>query len=169
MGSNLAGKSVSVTFDNIAADVIYSGATQMNLRVPPEMRGKNSANMVVTVDGVASAPQMVVLAPAWPAIFAHGVLNQDNTVNGPEAGAGSGSLLQIYATGIPEGATVSAQIGDRKDLVPAYAGAAPDVPGVQQVNVAVPDGVDASDARLVLCAVVGGQPFCSSAYPLAVK
>src|SRR5436305_2995894 len=70
MGSNLAGKNVSVTFDNIAADVLYSGATQSNLRVPPAMRGKNSANMVVTVHGVASAPQMVVLAPAWPAIFA---------------------------------------------------------------------------------------------------
>jgi uncharacterized protein (TIGR03437 family) len=133
------------------------------------MRGKNSANMVVTVDGVVSAPQMVVLAPAWPAIFAHGILNQDNSVNGSEAAAGSGSVLQIYATGIPEGATVSAQIGDRKDLVPVYADVAPDLPGVQQVNVAVPDGVDPSNARLVICALAGGQPFCSSAYPLAVK
>ena len=119
--------------------------------------------MVVTVDGVASSPQMVVLAPAWPAIFAHGVLNQDNSVNGPDAAAASGSILQIYATGIPEGATVSAQIGDRKDLVPLYAAAAPDVPGVQQVNVAVPEGVDPSNARLVICALAGGQPFCSSA------
>ena len=33
--------------------------------------------------------------------------------------------------------------GDRKDLVPLYAGPAPTVPGVQQVNVAVPDRPDA--------------------------
>jgi uncharacterized protein (TIGR03437 family) len=169
MGSNLAGKSVSVTFDGVAADVLYSSATQLNVRVPAAIRGKNTATILVTVDGVASSPQTVVLAAAWPAIFAHGVLNQDYSVNGPDSAAGSGSVLQIFATGIPEGATVSAQIGDRQDLVPLYAAAAPDVPGVQQVNVAVPDGVDPSNARLVICALAGSQPFCSSAYPLAVK
>jgi len=169
MGSNLAGKSVSVTFDGVSADVLYSSATQLNVRVPAAERGKNTANLVVTVDGSSSSPQTVVLAGAWPAIFAHGVLNQDYSVNAPETAAGSGSVLQIFATGIPEGAVVSAQIGDRKDLVPLYAAAAPDVPGVQQVNVAVPDGIDPSKANLVICALAGSQPFCSSAYPLAVK
>ena len=47
-------------------------------------------------------------------------------------------MLQIYATGIASGATVSVQIGDRKELIPLYAGSAPTVPGVQQVNVTVP-------------------------------
>jgi len=37
---------------------------------------------VVTVDGVASAPLTVSLAPFAPGIFANGVLNQDYTVNG---------------------------------------------------------------------------------------
>jgi uncharacterized protein (TIGR03437 family) len=169
MGSNLAGKSVSVTFDGAPADVLYNSATQLNVRVPAAERGKNTANLVVTVDGASSSPQTVVLAGAWPAIFAHGVLNQDYSVNAPESAAGSGSVLQIFATGIPEGAVVSAQIGDRKDLVPLYAAAAPDVPGVQQVNVAVPDAIDPSKASLVICALAGSQPFCSSAYPLAVK
>ena len=116
-----------------------------------------------------SAPQTVILAPAWPAVFAHGVLNQDNSVNAADAGAGSGSIVQIYATGIPDGATVSVQIGDRKELVPLYAGPAPTVPGVQQVNVAVPDGLIGSSAQLVVCANSGTQPFCSAAYTLAVQ
>ena len=169
MGSNLSGNNVSVTFDGVPADVLYKSATQLNLRVPASMRGKNSANMVVTVDGVSSSPQTVVLAPAWPAIFPHGVLNQDNSVNGPDAAAGSGSILQIYATGIPDGATVSVQVGNRADLVPLYAGVAPDVPGVQQVNVAVPDGAAGPNASLKICAAVVGQQFCSSGFSLAVQ
>jgi uncharacterized protein (TIGR03437 family) len=64
---------------------------------------------------------------------------------------------------------VSAQIGDRKDLVPVYAGEAPTVSGVQQVNVAVPEGVGAASS-LVLCATVaGGQQYCSSGYQIVVQ
>jgi uncharacterized protein (TIGR03437 family) len=169
MGANLAGKVVSVTLDGLAADLLYTSANQINLVVPAGLRGKNSATMVATVDGVSSTPQTVILAPAWPAVFSHGVLNQDNSVNGTDAAAGSGSILQIYATGIPDGATVSVEIAGRKGLIPLYAGAAPNVPGVQQVNVAVPDGVGAGAQSLVVCAATGGQEFCSPAFTLAVR
>jgi uncharacterized protein (TIGR03437 family) len=169
MGSNLAGKSVSVTFDGAAASLLYTGATQINLQVPSSVAGKSSATMVVTVDSSSSAPQTVILAPAWPSIFHGGVLNQDNSVNGAGSGAASGSILQIYATGIPDSATVSVQIGGRQDLVPLYAGPAPTVPGVQQVNVAVPDGVDASNSSLLVCATTASSQFCSAAYPLVVQ
>jgi uncharacterized protein (TIGR03437 family) len=60
-------------------------------------------------------------------------------------------------------------IGDRKDLVPLYAGAAPDVPGVQQVNVAVPDGVNAGSTQLSVCAFTGGQQYCSTGYALVLQ
>jgi uncharacterized protein (TIGR03437 family) len=169
MGANLAGKSVSITLDGLAATLLYTSANQINLVVPAGLRGKNSATMIATVDGVNSAPQTVILAPAWPAVFAHGVLNQDNSVNGPDAAATAGGILQIYATGIPDGATVSVEIAGQKNLVPLYAGAAPDVPGVQQVNVAVPDGVNAGNASLVVCAAAGGQQFCSPAFHLVVR
>jgi uncharacterized protein (TIGR03437 family) len=169
MGSNLAGNAVSVTFDGLAADLIYTGASQINLRVPAGVAGKNSATMVVTVDGAASAPQTVILSPAWPSIFTGGVLNQDNSVNGSGSSAAAGSILQIYATGIPDSATVSVQIGSRKDLVPLYAGPAPTVPGVQQVNVAVPDGLDSPSPSLVVCASTGTAQFCSTAYGLVVQ
>jgi uncharacterized protein (TIGR03437 family) len=169
MGTNLAGKNVAITLDGLNADLLYTSANQINLVVPAGLRGKNSATMVATVDGVSSAPQTVILAPAWPSVFAHGVLNQDNSVNGVTAAAGSGSILQIYATGIPEGATVSVQIAGRTDLIPLYAAAAPNVPGVQQVNVAVPDGVAAGAVPLVVCAATAGQSFCSAAFTLAVQ
>jgi uncharacterized protein (TIGR03437 family) len=153
---------------------MYTGASQINLRVPPGLAGKNSATMVVTVDGTASAPQTVILAPAWPTIFNGGVLNQDYSVNGSGSGAASGSIIQVYATGIPDSATVSVQIGNRKDLVPLYAGPAPTVPGVQQVNVAVPDGLvsggmDSANPSLVVCVVTSTSQFCSPAYALVVQ
>jgi uncharacterized protein (TIGR03437 family) len=125
--------------------------------------------MVVTVDGVSGTPQTVALAQAWPAIFAGGVLNQDNTVNGSGSPAPAGSILQIFATGIPAGATVSARIGGSQELVPLYAGEAPTLTGVQQVNFAVPDGAGAGTAPLVVCAMAGGRQYCSGSYSLKVQ
>jgi uncharacterized protein (TIGR03437 family) len=122
---------------------------------------------VVTVDGVSSAAFPVTLAPAWPSIFAHGILNQDNQENTATSAAKPGSILQIFATGIPKTAVVSVQFGDRKDLVPVYAGEAPGFPGLQQVNVAVPEG--AGSANLLVCATVAGQQYCSTGYAVAVQ
>jgi len=168
MGSHLSGKSVAVTFDGTPGTVIYSGDTQINLQVPASLGTKNATSLVVTVDGVSSTPQTIPLAAAWPAVFAHGVFNQDNRENTPSTAAKSGDILQIFATGIPQLATVSVQIGDRKDLVPLYAGEAPTAPGVQQVNVAVPAGVTGTPAVLV-CATTGGQQYCSPAYSITVQ
>jgi uncharacterized protein (TIGR03437 family) len=168
MGSHFTGKSVSVTFDGTAAAVLFSNDTQINLQVPASLGSKTTANLVVTVDGVSSAPAATTLAPAWPSVFANGVLNQNNSLNGASAPAKAGDILQIFATGIPDGALVSAQIGDQGNLVPLYAGVAPTVPGVQQVNVAVPAGTTAG-ASLKLCATVAGQQYCSSGTTLSVQ
>ena len=169
MGSNLAGKIIAVTFDGQPATLLYTSSSQINLRVPAGLGSKDSATLVVTVDGVSSAPVTVPLAPAWPSIFARGVLNQDYTVNSSNAGAKPGSVLQIFATGIPSGAAVSAQIGGQSNLVPQYAGDAPDIPGVQQVNVAVPADAVPSASPLVLCVTAGGRQYCSAAYSLTIQ
>jgi uncharacterized protein (TIGR03437 family) len=168
MGSHLSGKIVAVTFDGTAATLLYLGDTQINLQVPASLGSKSSASLVVTVDGVSSTPLTVPLAAAWPAVFAHGVLNQDGGENTVSSAAKSGDILQIFATGIPKVATVSVQIGDRKDLVPVYAGDAPTVPGVQQVNVAVPAGVTGS-LTLEVCATTGGQQYCSPGYTITAQ
>jgi uncharacterized protein (TIGR03437 family) len=169
MGSHLAGKSVTVTFDGALATLLYTSDSQINLQVPASVAGKTSANMVVNVDGQSSAPMAVALAAAWPAIFSNGILNQDNSVNSAANGAKAGSILQIFATGIPQGAVVSAQIADRPGLIPLYAGDAPTVPGVQQVNVAIPDDVAASATKLTLCVVTPAQQYCSAGTPLTVQ
>ncbi|PWU12085.1 MAG: hypothetical protein C5B51_01410 [Terriglobia bacterium] len=161
LGSSLGGKNVSVTFDDLQARLLYTSDTQINLQVPDGLGSKTSASLVVTADGISSTAQTVMLAPAWPAIFAHGVLNQDNHENTAAVPAAPGTVLQIFATGIPTAASVSAQIQDRTGLVPLYAGPAPNVPGVQQVNVAIPEDIAPQTAQLVLCAAVGGKAYCS--------
>ncbi len=169
LGSHLAGKNVSVTFDSKAAIVLYSDDSQINVQLPADLGGKSAAVVLVTADGVSSAPVTVTLGPAWPAIFNHGIRNQDNSENLPTGGAKPGTVLQIYGTGIPAGATVSVQIGTRRNLVPLYAGPAPTVPGVQQVNVAVPDDSASGNTTLVICATVGGQSYCSAESSLSVQ
>jgi len=169
MGKNFGGKNVAVTFDNTPATILFAGDSQINLQVPVSLAPKTGVNVVVTVDGNSSAPFAVTIAPAWPSVFTGGVLNQDSSVNGTSRAARSGDILQIFATGIPKGAVVTAQIGDHGNLTPVYSGDAPTVPGVQQVNVAVPQGVGAA-ASLVLCATVpGGQQFCSTGYQIVVQ
>jgi uncharacterized protein (TIGR03437 family) len=168
-GANLSGKSVSVTFDGNAAILLYAGATQINLQVPAILGSKTSSILVVTVDGSSSAPQTVALAPVWPAIFAGGILNQINTENKVGAAAAPDSVLQIFATGIPASATVSVQIADRKNLIPLYAGAAPGLTGVQQVNVQIPSDLAASATQLTVCATAGSTQACSAAYPVVIQ
>ena len=168
-GSNLAGNQVSVAFNSLPAALLYAGATQINFQVPEAVDYRTPVAVVATVDGVESAPLTIMLAPAGPSIFAHGVLNQDNTANADGAGATGGSIVQIFATGIPTGAVVSAQIAGRTGLVPLYAGPAPALTGVQQVNVAVPSGLAPGAAPLIVCATVGAQQYCSPGYALFVQ
>uniref|UniRef100_Q02A65 IPT/TIG domain-containing protein n=1 Tax=Solibacter usitatus (strain Ellin6076) TaxID=234267 RepID=Q02A65_SOLUE len=168
MGTHFSGKNVAVTFDGVAASLLYASDTQINLQVPASLGAKTTASLVVTVDGVSSTAQTVPLAVAWPAVFPHGVFNQDNSENTAAAAGKVGDILQIFATGIPKVATVSAQIGGRKDLIPVYAGEAPTAPGVQQINVAVPDGVT-GPATVVVCATTGGQQYCSPGYTITLR
>jgi uncharacterized protein (TIGR03437 family) len=169
LGANLSGNSVSVTFDGSAATPLYWAATQINFQVPASLGSKTSATLVVTVDGSSSAPQTVALAPVWPSIFAHGVLNEDNTGNTAGNAAMAGSPLQIFATGIPANATVSVQMADRNNLVPWYAGAAPGLTGVQQVSVTIPSDLAPGATQLIVCATAGSAQACSAAYPVAIQ
>jgi len=169
LGSNLSGKNVAVTFDGNPATLLYTSAGQINLQVPRVLdSSKATSSMTVTVDGNNSTAQLVQLAPAWPSVFANGVLNQDYSPNGTAHGAKAGDVLQIWATGIPSTGTVSVNFGDRAGVVPLYAGAAPDVPGVQQVNVSVPEGVSGA-VPLTICVATGGQQYCSAASTAVVQ
>jgi uncharacterized protein (TIGR03437 family) len=169
-GSNLAGQNVSVTFNGTSAKILYSGAQQINLEIPASLSGQSSAQMVVTADS-AKATYTVPLTAVAPAIFTPGVLNQDYSINSAANPAALGSVLQIFLTGMPgSGAVATVTIQNRGNLVPAYAGAAPGLLGLEQVNVAVPADLQGGTANLTICVMgAGNQPSCSQPESIALK
>ncbi len=170
-GSNFAGQNVSVTFNATPATLIYTGAAQINVRIPPSLTGQNSAQMVVTVDNVSSAPFTVPLTAIAPAVFTPGVLNQDNTINSSTNPAALGSVLQIFGTGMPDsGGAFKVTIQNQGNLTPQYAGAAPGLLGLEQVNVAVPANLQAGATTLTICVIgAGNQPYCSQPESITLK
>jgi uncharacterized protein (TIGR03437 family) len=117
------------------------------------------------VDGAASAPQTVDLAPVAPAIFADGIVNESGAANGVNSPARVGSIIAFWVTGLTPAVgqtSVTVKVHDREGLLPLYAGAAPGLQGVQQVNVAIPEDLPAMTTEVLVCATdAAGQKVCS--------
>ena len=168
MGSAFSGKSLAANFDGLPATILFNNDTQINLLVPDALGTKDSARLTVAVDGVRSTSQTVTLAPFAPAIFKGAVLNQDSTVNSANNGASRGSVIYLFATGLSGVGTITAHIHDRDIAVPYYAGPAPGLLGVQQVNLVVPDDLPAMTTELYVCGT-SATKVCSVPAPLTLK
>jgi uncharacterized protein (TIGR03437 family) len=179
VSSSVAG--TQVFFDEVAAPIIYTQASQVSVVVPYEVIEKTQVKVVY--QGQASNRVLIPVAPAMPGIFTAGasghgqgsILNQDGTVNSASNPAPVGSYVSVYATG--EGQTNPAGIDGEPAVSPAprpvaqqitatvgglpaqvqYAGGAPGlIAGVLQVNVQIPTGV-ASGSNAPIVINVGGQ------------
>jgi uncharacterized protein (TIGR03437 family) len=170
---------VTVTFNNVAAPLIFVLQGQINAIVPYEVAGQTSVPVVVTNNGTASAAFTVPVTATTPSIFSLGengsgqgaILNNPGlSVNGTANPAAPGSSVAIYATGegqlVPAGTTgcitgatmpipkpvgnVSVTIGGQAASV-SYAGEAPDlVCGVIQINATIPASLSAGAQPIVL-------------------
>jgi uncharacterized protein (TIGR03437 family) len=173
MGSEFAGKNVSVAFNGITAQVLFSNATQINLLVPASLGGagaKTSAQVIVTVDGTASTPLTVNLAPFAPGIFTPGVLNEDNSVNSSKQPASPGGVIQIYATGLSGSGVITAKIGSQVVTHPYYAGPAPGIPGLQQVDLILPTTLTGDTVNVSVCGgPAAAQVVCSPSVAVAIS
>jgi len=145
---------VSVSFDGIAAPLLYSSSNQINAIVPYELAGRTTAQLQVENAGIRSTPFTVTLRDAAPGIFTingsgsgpGAIVNEDGTVNSARNPAARGTVVSIYATG--QGAALAPRVlvviqGLAADVL--YAGPAPQAPGLMQVNVRLPDGIVSSD------------------------
>lgn len=169
MGTAFNGKNVSATFDGIPATILFSNATQINLLVPSALTGKTSSQLVVTVDAASTAPITVQVAPFEPGIFAGAVVNQDSTVNSVTNGAAPGSVIYFYATGLSGSGPISVRFGSMEITSLYYAGLAPGFPGVQQINVTLPAGLQGVTTSLYACGTSATGEVCSVPYPLTIK
>jgi uncharacterized protein (TIGR03437 family) len=164
-GQRLAGGSVSVTLNGINARLLYESDSQINLVVPAEIAPLEAAQVIVTVDGNQSRPFWAPLAASNPGIFQGGVTNLDGSMNRQLHPAEHGSYLIVYATGLPQTGPITARIGGYEIATPDYAGPAPTLPGVQQVNLRIPDALSWVSTDLVVC----GAGVCSPPYQVTVK
>jgi len=176
-GAQLANTSVS--FDGIAAPMIYAWATQTAAIVPYGITG-STEQVTVTYQGLISAAFSVAIAPSAPDIFTYdssgqgpaAAVNQDGvTVNTAATPAKIGDIISLYATGegqtTPAGAdgkpasvpypqpnlAVTATVGGQNATV-IYAGGAPgEVAGLMQVNVQIPAGIQTGNTVPVILRV----------------
>jgi uncharacterized protein (TIGR03437 family) len=183
-----------VTFDGIAAPLIYSSGGQTAAIVPYSVVGQTSTQMVVTYQGLSSAPVTLPVAASAPGLFSanasgkgNGAIgNFDGSVNSPANPAARGSVIVLYGSG--EGQTNPAGVDGRialsvypKPVLPVkvsiggidassgilYAGAAPTlVAGVFQINVTVPPVVPAGAVPVV---VTIGQASSQSGLTVSLK
>lgn len=181
VGTTLSG--TVVTFDNVPAPLIYVSNGQINAIVPYEIAGRVSTTMVITRNGVSSAPVSLQVAATVPAIFSAtqtgsgqgAILNANSSYNSATNPATRGTVVQIFGTGegtvVPSAATgsvtpatapfprpagaVSLTIGGQPAQV-VYAGEAPGlVSGVLQVNAIVPTGIGTGPQTVVLTVGTG--------------
>ncbi len=168
----------TVTFDGVAAPLLYAGPNQINCIVPFAVATRQQTTVRIDTPDYGNNVASLSVAATAPGLFSlsgtgqgqAAALNQDGSVNGPSNAAARGTVLVLYGTGggqtVPAGvdgrpavglsipaASVSVNIGGQDARV-LYAGNAPGlVEGVLQVNVLVPDGVTpGGQAPIVLTA-----------------
>jgi uncharacterized protein (TIGR03437 family) len=173
---------VTVSFDGIAAPLLYASAGQINAVVPFAVGANPTTLLQVAAPGGQTFSLSLSVSAAAPAVFtttASGsgqgaILNSDLSVNSAAHPAARGSAIAIYATGtgmlnpvVPDGtiiaagslpvsqATISVTIGGQTATV-TYQGAAPGlVAGVMQINAQIPAGV-APGAAVPVIVSAGG-------------
>ena len=161
-----SGAEVSVTWNGIAAPLLFARADQLNVQVPYELSGAAEARLIVTVNGQASTSVTLPLAPTRPVLFS-GAWNQDGTLNSATNPAKAGEVIVLYATGqgitvpvsqtgsrprngFPEpAAATSLTIGGETAEI-LFRGQAPGTVGLMQINVRVPGGAGTGQRPVVL-------------------
>jgi uncharacterized protein (TIGR03437 family) len=158
---------VEVRFEGTLAPIFYAQSGQLNVQVPYTVAGIVTASVEVRyqekVVGTASVP----IAPSAPAVLTLAI-NPDGSPNAESAPAPRSTWMTFYATG--EGLTDGPNIAGTPARAPyphplltisltiagvdaeiLYAGSAPDLIGVLQINARVPGGfVPPGQAAVVL-------------------
>ncbi len=152
MAAQLGG--TEVRFDGTPAPLFYAQSGQINAQAPYTLAGSGVTHIEVLYQGKPAGAADVPVAGAVPALFA-AVVNQDGSLNAQTAAAPLGSIVTLYGTGegLTDGANMAGQPAGAPYARPRqpvtlsiagmtaevlYAGSAPGLIGVLQVNARVP-------------------------------
>ncbi len=161
---------VQVLFNGASVPLFYAGPNQVNFQVPMAAPQTGTADIQVleAATGRLMGDGLVQMQPTVPGLFTQtgdgvgtaAALNQDNTVNSQNNPAKQGTVIQLYGTGQgvvpgapadgtapggPVPTPMAPMVIMGTGLVPAaniqYAGLAPGLAGVWQINVLIPNTV----------------------------
>jgi uncharacterized protein (TIGR03437 family) len=171
---------VEARFDGVAAPLFYVQAGQVNAQVPYTVAEAASTHLEMRYLGQTKAAVDLPVAAASPALLPL-VTNQDGTLNSEASPAPPSTLLTLFATG--EGLTDGSNVTGKPAGVPLaapllpvtltiagvpaeilFAGSAPGMIGVMQLNVRTPGGGFLAPGKTDLSLTVGGR----AAPPVAV-
>jgi uncharacterized protein (TIGR03437 family) len=159
-----------VLVDGQAAPLYFVSPQQVNIQIPAAQAvGPVAAEVRVGGTPVGRAP--INVAPAAPGLFA--AANADGHANSADAPAHPGEILAVYGTGfgaaspaVADGAAASSNplsngtmpnvFLEGRQLAVQFAGLAPGLAGVWQINVVLPADVQTGPA-LSLAMVSGGE------------
>jgi len=190
LSTNVAG--TQVLFNNTAAPLIYTRADQVAAVVPNAVAGEATVSVQVQYKGQNTPTFSTSVAETAPGIFTldqsgqgqGAVLNQDNSVNGAANPAPRGSVVSLWATGQglsdpdwAEDVLASSPLPQPKNKVNVniggqwaqilYAGAAPGMAAVIQVNAKVPWGIKPGSKVPVVLRI--GEGLSQSGVTMAVQ
>lgn len=183
---------VTVSFNGVAAPLLYVWGTQVSAIVPYEISGV-SAQVVVGWHGQTTAALSVPVASSVPGLFtwdssgkgAAAAVNQDQSFNTTVSPAHIGDVIALFGTG--EGQTspggldgklgtaplpqpslpVTVTIGGQLAQVQYAGGVSGQVAGLMQINARIPSGILPGDAVPVLLQV--GNASSQSGVVISVR
>jgi len=157
-----------VLFDGTPAPIVFLTPFQINVQTPFEVAGHSSTVVQCFYKGVSSNKTTLNVVDSAPEIFRQdfitdaAALNEDATANTKQNPAVAGSVVTLFATGAgltsPKGVTGQAAQSPDAPLLPValliaakdaevvFAGSAPGMVGILQVNVRLPADVTISAA-----------------------
>jgi uncharacterized protein (TIGR03437 family) len=100
---------VQITFDGVAAPLLYASNSQVNLVAPAALSGKSTTQICAVLNGAVANCLNAAVAAAAPAMFSSGLfnglmyaaaVNQDSTINSEQNPAPAGSVISLYVTGL---------------------------------------------------------------------
>jgi uncharacterized protein (TIGR03437 family) len=158
--------------DGKPARVLYAKNGQINAQLPADVEAPGSPPLRISDDTDALDYEIRLTAVA-PGLFTAGggtgqaaATNEDGSANSASNPADAGSVVTLYATGIPAGTRVEVEIGSQSAEV-IYTAASPSAPGVRLIAARVP--ADARRAADVPVTVRVGAPASQTGVTIAVR
>jgi len=165
----------AVLFNGVAAPVLYAQAGQITVQVPYAVAQFTVTSVAVQFNGQPAGSLTLPVAAAAPALFAMAA-NQDGSPNSQAAPAAPNTILTLFGTGegLTDGANLSGQPAGAPYAHPQlpvaltvagmpaqilFAGSAPGLAGILQINARLPGGlVPSGQAAVVLTVGSAASP-----------